>query len=197
MQSCDELTTNPTSFLHIRGAKKKLLYKLLTFQELEDFALLYYHDQQDKRNYLILTFCLFQALSVSEWKNITLENIDLQKGTVFIAPRLRTNARTLQLLPMQIGALYAFLNGRSEPQEKLFITTPDVQKWTLKLKKLYPPFTDFKQIKASVITYWIQTQGLRKAQYNAGHRYISSTESYLGNDLKSLQENLEQFHPLK
>jgi integrase/recombinase XerD len=47
-----------------------------------------------------------------------------------------------------------------------------------------------------VISYWIAVYGLRKAQYLAGHRFISSTEEYQQQDLDELQGDIDKFHPL-
>jgi integrase/recombinase XerD len=30
----------------------------------------------------------------------------------------------------------------------------------------------------------------------AGHRYVSSTEAYLINDLEDLQDDIEKYHPI-
>jgi len=135
-------------------------------------------------------------LTLSEWKAIKIEDIDLIKGTIFIKSTRKSNQRKLSLQASQLGFLYAFLKDRNDTDNLLFTSTPELQKWAKKLRKLYPKYTDFKQIRASIITYWIQTEGLRKAQYKAGHRYISSTESYLSNDLESLKDDISQFHPL-
>jgi integrase/recombinase XerD len=78
----------------------------------------------------------------------------------------------------------------------LINSQPELQKMMKTLRKLYPKFTDLKQLRASIITYWIRTEGLRKAQYKAGHRYISSTEEYLAGDLESLQDDISKYHPL-
>ncbi|MCP4457928.1 MAG: hypothetical protein GY816_07890, partial [Cytophagales bacterium] len=48
----------------------------------------------------------------------------------------------------------------------------------------------------SVITKWVKTHNLRKAQYLAGHRFIGSTESYQENDMEGLIEKINQYHPL-
>ena len=64
------------------------------------------------------------------------------------------------------------------------------------LRQLCPRYRNFIQVRASVITCWIKQHGLRKAQYLAGHRYISSTEHYLHNDFEQLQNDLDLFHPL-
>ena len=66
----------------------------------------------------------------------------------------------------------------------------------LKVKKINPSVMNTQQIRASVITKWVKVYNLRKAQYLAGHRYISSTEGYLQHDLEGLQEELNRFHPL-
>jgi len=46
-----------------------------------------------------------------------------------------------------------------------------------------------------VITHWLKLHNLRKVQYMAGHRYISSTESYKANNLDGLKEDIAKFHP--
>ena len=73
----------------------------------------------------------------------------------------------------------------------------------IKLRKLNPTILNAKQaclsvrqIRASVITKWLKQYNLREAQYLAGHRFISSTESYLENDVEELKEEVQQFHPL-
>ena len=60
--------------------------------------------------------------------------------------------------------------------------------------ELNPSVLNAKQIRASVITKWLKMYNLREVQYLAGHRYISSTESYLQNDLEGLKEEVQQFH---
>lgn len=70
-------------------------------------------------------------------------------------------------------------------------------KLSKQLKTIDKQFTNFKQVRASVITRWIKTLGLRKAQYMAGHRYISSTESYQTNNLDGLIEDINKLHPFQ
>ena len=67
-----------------------------------------------------------------------------------------------------------------------------------RLKKKHSlTFRDFKQIRNSVLVNWIKTKNLREVQYLASHRYISSTERYLLGNIESLQEKIDEFHPLK
>jgi len=66
---------------------------------------------------------------------------------------------------------------------------------TNQLKTIDKQFTNIKQVRASVITNWLKTEGLRKTQYLAGHRYISSTEGYLPNNLDNLIDDINKLHP--
>ena len=54
----------------------------------------------------------------------------------------------------------------------------------------------FNHIRTSVITHWLKIHNLRQTQYMAGHRFVSSTEAYLINDLDDLQEEIARFHPI-
>ena len=57
-------------------------------------------------------------------------------------------------------------------------------------------FINFKQVRTSVITHWLKQYNLREVQYMAGHRYVSSTESYLVNQVEDLQADIDQFYPM-
>lgn len=65
------------------------------------------------------------------------------------------------------------------------------------LKKTDPKVKSCGQIRQSVITEWLKTEDVRKVQYKAGHKYVSTTERYQVNNLEDLQEALNQHHPLK
>jgi site-specific recombinase XerD len=169
------------------------------------------------RNYLMLTFLVCQGLHTNELQKITLDNIEPLKASVTITGSKKTNERKLTLKPEQIGFLMhylqnirpLFLEHYNIENDNLFLTLPEVGKvkteqtklmktlksLTKQVKSISPNFTNFKQIRASAITEWIKTAGLRKAQYNAGHRYISTTETYLPNDLEQLTDEIEKFNP--
>ena len=65
------------------------------------------------------------------------------------------------------------------------------------IQKENPEILHAKQIRSSVITYWLKTYNLLQVQYFAGHKYVSSTERYQLNNLDNLQDKLEKYHPLK
>ena len=57
-------------------------------------------------------------------------------------------------------------------------------------------FINFQQIRTSIITHWLKQYNLRQVQYMAGHRFISSTERYLANQVEELQLDIDTFHPI-
>jgi len=65
------------------------------------------------------------------------------------------------------------------------------------LKKINPKIKNCRQVRQSVISEWLKHDGVRKVQYMAGHRYVSTTERYQSNNLEELQEALKEHHPLK
>lgn len=169
------------------------------------------------RNYCMLTFLVYQGLHTNELQKITLDDIDLIKATVKIQGSKKTNERILHLKAEQIGILMHYTQNIREQflafyhieNNNLFLSLPEVSRcrteqtklmqtfkpFTKQVKSISPNFTSFKQVRASVITSWIKTAGLRKAQYFAGHRYISTTENYLPNDLEQLTDEIEKFNP--
>lgn len=65
------------------------------------------------------------------------------------------------------------------------------------IRKLHPMITSAKKIRESIITHWLSLFDIRKVQYMAGHRYVSSTEWYKPSDLEDLKREINKFHPLK
>ena len=193
---------NITQFIKIRGVKRKYLHDLFNAEELEGLCdVLYYQTHKQKEpgllaqsNYILLTLIVYQALNTHEVNRLTKDSFDLRKATVTIEKTKRTNGRTLSLEAAQIGILLNYFN---ENETANFITSRGyIDALHKQLRKLHPKYNNFAQLRASIITHWIKIYGLRKAQYMAGHRYISSTENYLHNDFESLQNDLNNFHPL-
>jgi integrase/recombinase XerD len=170
-----------------------------------------------QRNYIMLGVLVYQGLHTNELQRINLNNVDLNKATIKIISGKKTAQRTLPLNASQIGFLINYINN-IRPQfqehrpdtEQLFITLPtvstiqassnnqltDIFKPIVKqLKTINKNFESFKQVRASVITNWLKTEGLRKTQYLAGHRYISTTERYLPNNLEGLIDDIAKFNP--
>ena len=166
-----------------------------------------------QRNYQILLFFIHQGLTTREVLELQTDDIQLNKAVVTIPKgTTRGNARTIQLHATQIGSLMHYLHEvrpqlANDQSSLLFLPTPQPHietansaqtaliKLAAQLKTLDSNFSNLPQLRASVITNWIKTHGLRKAQYLAGHKSIVSTEEYLPNDIEELAEDITKFNP--
>ncbi|MCT4665130.1 MAG: site-specific integrase [Flavobacteriales bacterium] len=216
---CDQgiRESNPTRYIKIKGIKRKQYHTILSKEELEYLYLNYQvFDVKEeiewcrKRNKVILGFYVFQGIDTTSLKSLNTKNVDLKTGTVHIPNTRKSKERSLKLNPLQMMDLLEYisdirekiLNQYQKETTQLFFSTgsrEDIQNVLAKLKKQLskqdPKFNCFKQIRASRITYWIKTENLRIAQYNAGHAYISSTENYKVHDTDSLALAVENFMP--
>jgi site-specific recombinase XerD len=225
---------NPARHIKIRGTKNRTLYPIFTKQELES---IYHHytvpdDGHPKskcnwfgnyklsrsRNKAIISLMIYQGLCTDEVNRLTLKDVKLKEGNIFIAGTRKSNERTLELKPHQIMELMEYqLTIRNELQklnpnqtELYFLPTPSAGKKTItdndgvniwkrlsqEIQQANKKFINFQQVRASVITHWLKQHNLRQVQYMAGHRFISSTESYLVNQMEDLQSDIEMYHPI-
>lgn len=177
-----------------------------------------------KRNKAILGLLVFQGLTSHEIAALTLKSLELRAGKVHVEEGRRHNGRSLTLEAAQVMDLMEYTlqtrpellklregklsgNPRSpDPAgagDQLFVSVGAGSKLNNTLNKLLeqltriePKVKTLQQLRASVITHWIKTLNLREAQHRAGHRYVSSTEAYLINDLEGLAEDVARFHPI-
>ncbi|WP_299112021.1 site-specific integrase [uncultured Winogradskyella sp.] len=209
--------TNPMHNINIRGAKRSLNHNLLEFAELED---LYYSyptrniqppnsSEVALRNKVITGFMVYQGLGTTALKSLKVEHIDIDKGKLYVPSTRKTNTRTLELRSWQMMPLVRYLETDREilldnlqiNTEALFPLNSDrfdiiTRELFKRLKRINYKVKDPKQIRASVIVNWLSAYNVRETQYMAGHRYISSTERYLQDDLENLQEVIETLHPI-
>ena len=170
-----------------------------------------------QRNALALSILFNQAATKTEIENIELDDVDLIKATLKIRGSNKHKERILPLKASQIGLLMHYLQNirpklleyhATEPNNLFLPLAKDCEKGTNhailrymfsvllnQIKTIDKQFINFHQIRASVITFWIKTQGLRKAQYLAGHTQIMSTEKYLQNNLDGLIDDINKLHP--
>ena len=171
---------------------------------------------------------IYQGLCTDEVNRLTLKDVKLKEGTIFIAGTRKSNERILELKPHQIMELMEYQltvrnellklkkNAesielvRNESAELYFLPTPAAGKKAItdndsiniwkrlsqEIRKENKKFINFKQIRTSVITHWLKQYNLRQVQYMAGHRYVSSTEGYLANQIEDLQADIDRFHPI-
>lgn len=207
---------NPIENTNVRGTQRTIHYNLLESEELEDLYYSYatenyqeiYHSYTAKRNKIIIGLLVYQGLNTADLSNLKVEDVQLNKGKIYVPSRKRSNARELELKPWQMMGLMTYLNDiRPHLLARLNSDTnqlfPSGERFTMthtiikKLKKVNQKVESAKQIRASVITNWLKQYNLRKTQVMAGHKYISSTERYLQDDLENLHEIVNNYHPIQ
>ena len=170
-----------------------------------------------KRNKIILGLIIYQAIRSEELAALETTDLKLREGKIIIKGKRRSNERTLKLEGFQIIDLMDYINETRKalleinkschPElvegSKLFFTKNGgmnfsniITKLIESLKQHNNNVKDIKQIRASVITNWLQQYNLRQVQYMAGHRYVSSTEAYQANNITELQEEIFKHHPI-
>jgi site-specific recombinase XerD len=213
---------NPVADITVKGVKRKVLYHILETHTLHALYHKYPVDtHSDRRNKVMLGMLVYQGLKTTELRKLSVQDVKLREGKLHVPGSNSSNSREMLLEPPQIMDLYDYtlqvrpllmqMESKRKHQGKtasddLFIAEGGKQssrglntfmrQLMLTLKAHNPQVVSVKQIRASVITKWLKMYNLREVQYLAGHRYISSTESYLQNDMQGLQEEIQQFHPL-
>ena len=214
------VTVNPTLGIEIKGIKRQVLYHIIEPHELHKLYNQYPSETlKDRRNKVMLGLIVYQGIRTEELTRLTTKEVKLREGKIDVLGSRKNNGRLLQLESHQVMDMYDYIlqvrpeilqmNPKRKAQtkqetEQLFIgeggncysLSNFMTQLMIKVRKINPSVQNAKQIRASVITKWVKMYNLRKAQYLAGHRYISTTESYLQNDLEGLIEELNQFHPL-
>ena len=206
-------TNDITCFIKIRGTNRRHLRPLFTPDELDLLCDAYYYYTQEYQpnnrelyfypnhkkllqgRYIALTLMAYQALQVQEIEKLTQSDFDMRKATVTIQKNLKGAARKLPLEASQIGVLIQYYaDGEDTP---LMPNRNQFERLTQSLKKLHNKYHDFRQIRASKITHWLKLYGLRKAQHLAGHKNIRNTEKFLAGEFETLQNDMDNFHPLR
>lgn len=217
---------NPVAHIKVQGIKRKIYYHLLTTEQLQQLYELYPTDitaeegkpippqekniLSRKRNKVIVSLLVHQGLRVEEIKAMKLQDLQLRDGKITIHSQRRTAARTMKLESHQVYELMDYIHEvRREflavtgNSEQLFLQWKGgdnfyglTQMILLHLRKINSKIKNFDQVRASVITSWIKKFDLRKVQYLAGHKYVSSTEEYKQLVLDDLQDDITKFHPL-
>ena len=208
---------NPIEDIRIKGVRRVMNYNYLEPDELEDLYYSFdtenyqedYHRLTAKRNKIIVGLMVYQGLNTTELRQLELEDLQLYKGKVYIKSGKCSNSRTLELKSWQVIELLEYVKEFREEikhkwqleSERLFIPnnkrlSNTVLRIVKELKKTNHKVKNAHQIRASVIANWLKQYNLRQVQILAGHRYISSTERYLQDDLENLHEIVNNFHPI-
>lgn len=215
---------NPVAHIKVQGIKRKIYYDVLNKEELQKLYHEYpvtieinkqMPPQQKniisrQRNKVILSLLIYQGLRVEEIAAIKLQDLQIREGKIIIHAQRRIAARTMKLESHQVYELMDYIHEIRKQfievhgtSDKLFLQWKKgenfygITQMMLKhLRKISSRIKNFEQIRTSVVTEWLKQYDLRKVQYLAGHKYVSSTEAYKENIIDELQDDITKYHPL-
>ena len=200
---------NPAAGVFIKGLVRKLPTNLLSMEAMEELFKQYSIQLNvDSSKKIMFGLMVYQGLTVGEIMRLQNHHIKIKDGKIFIKGTKRTNERLLNLQAVQMNELQSYLQKNKFKEGAIFIepVKKEVSERNInnrikymfdQLKKLNAKVINAKQIRSSVITFWLRQNNLRQVQYMAGHKYVSSTERYQANNLDDLQNELQQHHPMK
>jgi integrase/recombinase XerD len=207
---------NPTKSIILKDPQSRdiQLQDLFTADELE--SLLTAKKERYKgleyRNKVLISLLIYQALRPIEMEALQCDNINLEKGTIYIKATPKNNSRTLALKVNQI-LLFATYISEIRPQllqhnqtnlliighRKEPMTGEDITKHIKRNYTIFKPRNvTAMTIRQSVITNLLKQQNdLRIVQAFAGHKNPSTTEKYKQTNTEALQQQINLHHPIK
>ena len=208
-----ERKDNPALLIKFQKRQQTLPTNLLTEHELYD---LYSSFQANRileiRNKVMLGIMVFQGLKRAEIEHLELHHIEPDKGIIYVPSTTQTNARTVELHPMQMQFLLKYLyevralllTETKKQTNRLFfsmgtgITINNVLQHSIhEMRKTHSYFKSLIQIRESRISLWLKEFGIRKSQYLCGMKYASSMMRYVTKDVEKLRQKLVLVHPME
>ncbi|SIT28367.1 integrase/recombinase XerD [Chryseobacterium gambrini] len=166
-----------------------------------------------KRNQIIMSLLVNQALLVGEIERLKIENLDLKNAKIKVQKTGITNSRNLDLKAEQILLFYHYLqeereilaNNRQLSTDNFLlnklgsgITKDDINYLVSTYQKDFTKKLTSVKIRQSVIKLKLDDgENLRKVQYFAGHKHADTTEKYKETGINALQTAINQYHPIK
>lgn len=207
---------NPGKAIRLRDNQSRdvQLQDLFTASELESLL-----ERQERyylltyRNRVLASLLIYQALLAGELASLSVADIHLNQGTVYIRGSSKTNRRELSLKPIQIMLLQQYINeirpkllqgscdqslligSRGDPMRGEDITRHVKRSF----QGLYAPRkVTCQTIRQSVITNLLKAgHDLRVVQVFAGHKYPGATEKYRQSNVEALQAAINTCHPVR
>ena len=206
---------NPAEHVKIRDTVEKMLFPAIEEETLLNAYKAFANNKckttrgkaEQQRDTVALGLMVFQGLDSGDLERLTVKDINLTEGTLYVASSRRNASRTLKLESLQILSINEYLtvtrnclNEYQTNSEKLFVKqkiNDMVSAIVQKLKAAFPEIQNPRHIHSSVIQNRLKQYHIRQVQYMSGHRHISSTEKYKKEDLHDLQQQITKYHPIK
>lgn len=207
---------NPAKMIRLKDKVNKdiQLQDLFTSEELEKLL-----ERKEPfkntgcKNKVMMSLLIYQGLQPQEICNLTVEDIDLTAGTIYIKSTTKTHARMLSLKPNQILLLYEYIHTirpvlcKAVNDHSLLIGLQGkpLNPWDISVhvrrcfKTLYPnkKLTP-TAIRQSVITNLLkQGHDISVVQSFAGHKLPGATQRYKQNNVDTLKTAVQKYHPLQ
>ncbi len=169
------------------------------------------HQTRDK---VIISFLVYQALTVLEITQIKCSDINLEDGTVKVKGNSKNKGRTLSLKPKQILLFHNYLKTEykiyykqqkpSKRKEYFILSEEGLQLYQGGINRMINGGKDQQnkliplKIRQSVIAHLLkENNDIRIVQEFAGHRRTASTEAYKQTGLEELKSAIDKLHPLQ
>ncbi|MBS1738205.1 MAG: tyrosine-type recombinase/integrase [Bacteroidetes bacterium] len=166
------------------------------------------------RDKIIISFLVYQALTVLEITQIKVSDINLDEGTVKVKGNSKNKGRTLSLKPKQILLFHNYLKNEykayhkkqkpSKRQEYFLLSEEGLQLYQGGINRMINGGKDQQnkliplKIRQSVIAHLLkENNDIRIVQEFAGHRRTASTEAYKQTGLEELKSAIDKLHPLQ
>lgn len=208
---CSEL------FLKDKINKQIQVDNLYSPQTLENFFDTYQIKKKNhlqNRNKIIISLLIYQALTVSEISDLTVENINLEKCEIRIKSGHNQQERTLPLQAKQILLIYNYLekdrikllqyNPKKETETSFILgqygekINPHGISKIINEQRPKPQQIQPIKIRQSVIANFLKKENdTRIVQVFSGHRRASTTVQYKQTELEALQNAVNQYHPIR
>lgn len=183
---------------------------MLTMEEMETMFKTNYErfPVVTNRDRAIIGILIYQGITREELVTLRVKDVDFDAGTIHITGCRKNRNRTLSLRPSQVPVLLGYIQDDRKrlgvaKSDKLFISmrgmpmTPDsIHAFINRMAGAFEKELSPTNIRRSVISYWLNERKfpLEDVQIMAGHRYPSSTEKYLQNDIQEQREAVTNLH---
>jgi integrase/recombinase XerD len=165
-----------------------------------------------KRDEVIISILIYQALTVLEISQILLSDINLEQGTIRVKGNVKNKGRTLHLRSNQVMLFYTYIQTTRNKILQACEVESDVFILSQAGKNIFPGIINRMindnrkphekllpiKIRQSVIAHYLkQNNDIRLVQVFAGHRRAGSTEEYKQSGLEELKASINKLHPLQ
>lgn len=227
LQSIGKRKDHPCLYLNLKDQINRSVEveSLYSWQDLESYYEIYESkkERDQRRNKIIISLLIYQALTVSEISQLKLSSVDLSKGKITItnnSAKSKTKSRVLSLASHQILLFYTYLEKDwktyhrqqkwSKRHDNFILNQEGLPMWTGRITRLLNNTKNrncfsrkgirlqAQKVRQSVIAHLLKSgKDVRIVQEFAGHRWASSTEVYKQSDLEELKQAIDKYHPLQ